>query len=326
MRKIFFMLLVCIAFYALPIHATAAGPDTRPGSVAREARSGPVFVDVPENAWYYNDVYAAVRQGLINGKSATQFAPDDNLTQAEAVALAARYQQLLVAGEITIPSGDPWYLPSLEYADEHFLGGQNVWAWSPEVAAQPITRNYFVSIFYLMLPDSEYEPINTIPDGSIPDAPMSDPYSTGIYTLYRAGIVAGSGGERFFIPMSNIKRAEVAAILARITNTSSRVKFEMDTNGTERSGLFAEPQLYADFLLGKIPKARDMVNRGMSIFIEDDMVTINSSDCIRITLGTDREGRFVSELFYAVSPEWEIFEYDVEEDFWWSMGNIINMP
>ena len=81
--------------------------------------------------------------------------------------------------------------------------------------------------------------------------------------------------------------------------------------------------VYADYLLKKIPKAREMADGGMTIVIEDDLVTINSSDCVQITLGTYHEDddHFTRELFYAISPEWEIYEYDTAADFWWSRGN-----
>ncbi|MBQ4645264.1 MAG: S-layer homology domain-containing protein, partial [Clostridia bacterium] len=47
------------------------------------------YVDVPEDAWYHDEVVGAVYTGIINGKSATEFKPDDLLTYAEAIKLAA---------------------------------------------------------------------------------------------------------------------------------------------------------------------------------------------------------------------------------------------
>ena len=37
------------------------------------------FRDVPASQWYYADVTNAYEMGLINGKTATEFKPDDNL-------------------------------------------------------------------------------------------------------------------------------------------------------------------------------------------------------------------------------------------------------
>lgn len=47
------------------------------------------FTDVAESAWYAENVRTAYEYGLINGQSATTFAPDSQLTVAEAVKLAA---------------------------------------------------------------------------------------------------------------------------------------------------------------------------------------------------------------------------------------------
>ena len=47
------------------------------------------FTDVPADAWYRADVEAAVTGGLVSGRTETEFCPDDDLTYAEAVKLAA---------------------------------------------------------------------------------------------------------------------------------------------------------------------------------------------------------------------------------------------
>ena len=44
--------------------------------------AGMPFTDVPTGQWYYNDVKQAVESGLINGKTATTYCPNDNLTYA----------------------------------------------------------------------------------------------------------------------------------------------------------------------------------------------------------------------------------------------------
>lgn len=55
------------------------------------------FTDVKESDWFYKEVKNAVETGLINGKSETIYAPEDNLTYAEAVKLAACMHQLLIS-------------------------------------------------------------------------------------------------------------------------------------------------------------------------------------------------------------------------------------
>ena len=48
------------------------------------------FRDVPVNAWYYKAVHLFYTAGLVSGKTATQFAPYDPITRAEAVTMIWR--------------------------------------------------------------------------------------------------------------------------------------------------------------------------------------------------------------------------------------------
>ncbi|WP_256760379.1 S-layer homology domain-containing protein [Cohnella sp. WQ 127256] len=52
------------------------------------------FKDIPSQAWYAKDVAAAVSAGLVNGVSATQFAPDVTLTREQAAILLTRALKL----------------------------------------------------------------------------------------------------------------------------------------------------------------------------------------------------------------------------------------
>lgn len=51
---------------------------------------GDYFVDVSENAWYYNDMCQAVDQGLIYGNTPCLFAPEGGMTRAMLAAVLAR--------------------------------------------------------------------------------------------------------------------------------------------------------------------------------------------------------------------------------------------
>ena len=86
------------------------------------------------------------------------------------------------------------------------------------------SRQEFASILANALPDSALLEINNVPDGSIPDVYRSD---TGIYRLYRAGILSGYDDQGTFRPNSPITRAEVAAILVRMADPNSRILFDL---------------------------------------------------------------------------------------------------
>jgi len=75
------------------------------------------FADVAESAWYYSDVFSANKLGLIDGKNSSLFCPDDSMTVAEAIKLAACLNQLYSDGEVTLENGTAaWYDTYVAYA------------------------------------------------------------------------------------------------------------------------------------------------------------------------------------------------------------------
>ena len=179
------------------------------------------FTDVPSSEWYRKDVEIAHKNGLINGKTPTLYYPNDNMTVAEAVKLAACMHQFYHDGVVTLINGTgQWYSTFMEYAlskgiIETDLSGR---------ADEKITRQEYVYIFYAALPMSEYTPINSIADNSIPDVTLSvwAKFAPRIYVFYRAGILTGSDAKGTFNPEANIKRSEVAAILTRMFDKTER--------------------------------------------------------------------------------------------------------
>jgi hypothetical protein len=182
------------------------------------------FTDVKISDWFYNDVKTAWETGLINGKTTTTFAPNDNMTYVEAIKLAACMHQLYTTGKVTLtnsPTG-AWYDSYIEYAKNNDIIDRN-YMWSAQVP-----RSFYMFIFAHALPDSALPGINIVLDGAIPDVPMTNPQAAEIYKLYRAGIVQGVDTVTHSCnPGSNIKRSEVAAILTRMMDGGARVFFSM---------------------------------------------------------------------------------------------------
>ena len=175
------------------------------------------FTDVKKSDWFYDDVKSAVEMGLINGKSTTTYAPNDNLTYAEAIKLAACMNQLYNEGAISLASGNPWYKPYVDYCiDKEIIDKEYNYT-------ENATRAGYMGIFAKALPDEGLEAINNVPDNSIPDVPSSRAYAAGVYKLYRAGILTGVDDAHNCNPLANIKRSEVAAILTRMMNEDKRV-------------------------------------------------------------------------------------------------------
>ncbi len=144
------------------------------------------FTDVPETEWYYNDVLLAYRTGLINGKTATAYLPDDLMTCAEAVKLAACMHQKYTTGTVTLVNGSPWYQSYADYARANGIISRD-YDWNA-----PISRADYAAIFAHALPETAFAPKNAVADGAVPDVPSSHPQAADIYKLYRAGILAGN--------------------------------------------------------------------------------------------------------------------------------------
>ena len=183
------------------------------------------FIDVLPSDWFYNDVKTAYEMGLINGKTTTTFAPNDNLTYAEAVKLAACMRQYYTAGSVTLVNGNPvWYSSYVDYAQANgIISGSADYNWTA-----PATRAGYMAIFANALPDAALTAINTVTSGAIPDVPLSHAQATAIYMLYRAGIVEGVDAAHNCSPNSNIRRSEVAAIITRMMDPTARKSFTLE--------------------------------------------------------------------------------------------------
>ena len=68
------------------------------------------FTDVAVGAWYYESVYYAWQQDLIDGVTADKYQPDGSLTVAQAIKLAAALHEKLNRGYVTLENGTAnWY-------------------------------------------------------------------------------------------------------------------------------------------------------------------------------------------------------------------------
>ena len=188
------------------------------GSVSIVTTEAPKFTDVTDGLWHYPYVCYAVKNGLVNGRSEMVYAPDANLSIAEAIKLAACMHQLYKKGSVTLVNdATTWYKTYLDYAT---LNGIVTKTYADYDAS--ITRSEFVAIFYAALPDSQYTQKNTVGDNTIPDVKLTATNASKIYAFYRAGILTGSDRYGTFYPNNFIKRSEVAAILTRMFEKDAR--------------------------------------------------------------------------------------------------------
>lgn len=179
------------------------------------------FVDVPENAWYYNAVWHAYIQGLMNGTSADLFEPDGTMTRAMLVTILHRQ-----AGEPVVnylmPFDDvaegTWYSEAVRWAaSEGIVTGTSATTFAPDA---PITREQFAAILYRYAQQSGTD-VSVGEDTNIlsyADALDISEYATpAMQWACGAGVIKGSGAN--LNPQDSAIRAEAAAMLMRFIQT-----------------------------------------------------------------------------------------------------------
>ena len=176
------------------------------------------FYDVDANDWFYESVKSAWEQELIDGVTARYFKPDNTLTVAQAIKLAAALHQKQSVGFVTLQNGGThWYDNYVNYAAANGLIEAAYQGKSAEAMNAAVSRAEFVHILAKLL---DARSINTV--NSIPDVKSGDAYADEIFAFYRAGILTGSDRLGTFHPMSSLKRSEAAAILVRLYDASQR--------------------------------------------------------------------------------------------------------
>jgi len=86
-----------------------------------ETVEGFPFEDVDADDWFYNPVVWVFENGIMNGISATEFAPNSTMTRAMLVTVLWRYAGSPEAGEVTFEDAakDTWYSTAVAWAAEN---------------------------------------------------------------------------------------------------------------------------------------------------------------------------------------------------------------
>ena len=192
------------------------------------------FADVPDSAWYAENVAKAYELGLIKGVSETEFNPDGKITLAETIALACRLHSSHSGTEHEFVQGDVWYEVYVDYAAENGI----IEKYASTNYSAAATRVQFAEIFAAALPLNALRAINDIRPGQIPDVARNE----SVYLLYNAGVLTGSDDNGTFLPDTTIKRSEVAAIVTRMADESLRQRFSLSDKEEEK-----EPSAWEEY-------------------------------------------------------------------------------
>ena len=221
MRRVLLLMLAVVLAVAVTVPAGAE--KVKDPVIVSNYREGQ-FEDIKDTDWYYPSVKIVYEYGLMQGSSSNRFNPQGNITIAEAIVLASRFYSIYNNDGYDFVQGTPWYDTYVQYAiSNKIITPQEFHNYS-----QNATRAQFAKLIASAVPEDVLNPINNIPDNSIPDVKMSDNYSKEIYLLYRAGLLVGYDEYGTFTPDTSVSRSAAATIISRVFKPELRQVFSLE--------------------------------------------------------------------------------------------------
>lgn len=173
------------------------------------------FTDVKKASWYYDDVYYAWENELMNGLLAETFGPGRTMTRGMLVTVLGRADSVdtgkFTGDSFTDVSKDSYYAPYVEWAKENnIVGGVGNNRFSPE---RSITRAEIALILTRYADYKKIELPKTKPVIDFTDI-QGIQAESAIKALTQAGVINGKTPE-LFVPNGTALRSEVAAMMHR---------------------------------------------------------------------------------------------------------------
>lgn len=180
-----------------------------------EETSAAAFVDVKSGDWFAEDVAYVVEQGIMNGVSSKEFAPNANVTRAMVVTILWRMEQEPNAsGESPFSdvAEDTWYSEAVVWANEHdIVNGYGNGKFGPE---DRVTREQLAAILYRYAKYTDRDTRASADLSSFQDADAVSDYAKDAMSWAVAeGLINGADGK--LMPQGQATRAQIAAIIHR---------------------------------------------------------------------------------------------------------------
>jgi len=173
------------------------------------------FNDVNTGDWYYDAVMYAVDNGLFNGVSDTEFAPNATMTRAMLVTVLWRMEGAPKARacEFKDVAEGAWYEEAVAWAaEESIVNGMTETSFAPNAA---ITREQMATILYRY---AQYKGMSTRGNADLDDYTDADSISAyaakAMNWAVANGLITGMT-ETALAPTGTATRAQVATILMR---------------------------------------------------------------------------------------------------------------
>ncbi|MGM9591550.1 MAG: S-layer homology domain-containing protein [Oscillospiraceae bacterium] len=202
-------------YFILKVHPTIAGHEYMAQQIldALPGREPLPFTDVPEDAWYYEELYYVYAHGIMKGTTQTTFSPDATSTRAQVVTVLYR-----LAGS---PDVSGLAEPFKDVPDDYWCRDAIIWGYNEGVIkgftptrfapAEEVTRAQLVTMLYRYAgsPGAEGD-LSMFTDA----ADIAGPYRAAAVWAVENGVVQGYK-DGSFRPDLPISRAQLAVILAR---------------------------------------------------------------------------------------------------------------
>jgi len=194
------------------IGATPSAP-----SVKEQEAKAEGFSDLAQASWAKEAIEALAEKGIVSGKSKTQFAPNDEITREEFLAIVLRAFQLIDASatcDFEDVSEDAWYYSTV--ASAYHKGITKGMTETVFGSGMKITRQDMCVLAYkaaelagtrLSAAESEFSD----------QAEIAAYAKTAVGAMYGAEIVGGMGDNRF-APQETATRAQAAKIIYGLLN------------------------------------------------------------------------------------------------------------
>ncbi len=184
------------------------------------SKSGHVYRDVPNDAWYFANIGRAVSLGILNGMGNDRYEPDSPLTRAMFVTMLYRTVQKL-GWDVTpgtksfsdVKRGE-WYTDAVLWAEKkQIVLGYEDGTFRPD---RSITREEMATILDRTIGSLMEEPLNTKLTFS-DKKEISSWAEQSVCAMVQAGILEGMG-RNCFAPKETATRAQAATVLLRVTD------------------------------------------------------------------------------------------------------------
>ena len=189
----------------------------------QETTDEKTFTDVPATYWAASYIKDLTDKKILNGKSETAFAPEDNITRAEFAAILSRMSgdELPAAdGTFTDVANDAWYAANVAWAVKAGITqGVSATEFAPNAN---ITRQDMAVMIERYAAYKAYSFTEKNESVSFADENEIAEYAkNAVSTMQKAGIISGMGDGRF-APAEFATRAQAAKMLGMLLSDMSK--------------------------------------------------------------------------------------------------------